>query len=178
LPLELSALRTFAPWQLLFILSAVVLLALGFVGNTTNTLIILTSVLSFIYLIDVVFNLFVTLKSLHFPPEISATPDELKRLKDKDLPVYSVLCPLYKESRVLPDFVASMKGLDYPKSKLEILLLLEEDDTVTIDAARAMDLPSYFRILVVPHSSPKTKPKACNYGLAHARGEYIVIYDA
>lgn len=71
-----------------------------------------------------------------------------------------------------------MKSLDYPKSKLDIMLLLEEDDTVTIDAARAMHLPSYFRIMIVPHSSPKTKPKACNYGLAHAKGEYIVIYDA
>jgi cellulose synthase/poly-beta-1,6-N-acetylglucosamine synthase-like glycosyltransferase len=25
---------------------------------------------------------------------------------------------------------------------------------------------------------PKTKPKACNYGLAHSTGEYVVIYDA
>jgi cellulose synthase/poly-beta-1,6-N-acetylglucosamine synthase-like glycosyltransferase len=32
--------------------------------------------------------------------------------------------------------------------------------------------------VVVPHSMPKTKPKACNYGLLQARGDYAVIYDA
>lgn len=100
LPLELSALRTFAPWQLLVILGSITLLALGIVNNTTYTLIILTSILSFIYMVDVVFNLFVTLKSLHFPPEISASPDELKKLKDKDLPLYSVLCPLSTKNPV------------------------------------------------------------------------------
>ena len=41
-----------------------------------------------------------------------------------------------------------------------------------------MTLPFYVRTLIVPHSIPKTKPKACNYGLSHARGEYLVVYDA
>src|SRR5581483_11735953 len=40
------------------------------------------------------------------------------------------------------------------------------------------NLPNYFKIIVVPDSSPKTKPKACNYGLQFATGEYSVIYDA
>jgi len=30
----------------------------------------------------------------------------------------------------------------------------------------------------VPDIHPKTKPKACNYGLNFARGEYLTIYDA
>jgi cellulose synthase/poly-beta-1,6-N-acetylglucosamine synthase-like glycosyltransferase len=34
------------------------------------------------------------------------------------------------------------------------------------------------QIIVVPDSQPKTKPKACNYGLRGARGAYVVIYDA
>jgi cellulose synthase/poly-beta-1,6-N-acetylglucosamine synthase-like glycosyltransferase len=41
-----------------------------------------------------------------------------------------------------------------------------------------MKLPKHIRIVVVPNSQPKTKPKACNYGLAFAKGEYLVIYDA
>jgi cellulose synthase/poly-beta-1,6-N-acetylglucosamine synthase-like glycosyltransferase len=31
---------------------------------------------------------------------------------------------------------------------------------------------------VVPDGQPRTKPRACNYGLAFARGQYVVIYDA
>jgi len=45
-------------------------------------------------------------------------------------------------------------------------------------AARIGELPDYVRVLVVPHSLPKTKPKACNYGLNYARGDFLVIYDA
>ena len=40
-------------------------------------------------------------------------------------------------------------------------------------AARAIRLArpkGYIRTVVVPTSEPKTKPKACNYGLLHARG--------
>jgi cellulose synthase/poly-beta-1,6-N-acetylglucosamine synthase-like glycosyltransferase len=89
-----------------------------------------------------------------------------------------VLCPLYKESAVLPYFVSAISKLDYDFSKLQVLLLLEEDDEETISAARTMGLPDHFEIVVVPHSQPKTKPKACNYGLKKATGDYIVIYDA
>ena len=31
---------------------------------------------------------------------------------------------------------------------------------------------------VVPPSHPQTKPKACNFALRFARGEYLVVYDA
>src|SRR5258708_6606643 len=58
------------------------------------------------------------------------------------------------------------------------MLLLEEDDKETIQKIKNYDLPSYFEIVIVPHSLPKTKPKACNYGLLHATGEYTVIFDA
>ena len=57
-------------------------------------------------------------------------------------------------------------------------MLLEADDLETIMAAKEIKLPSYFTTLVVPKSIPKTKPKACNYGLIRSQGKYVVIYDA
>ncbi len=56
-------------------------------------------------------------------------------------------------------------------------LLCEEDDTETIEAIRALDLPPHYHLLVVPDSQPKTKPRPATYGLQHARGEFCVIYD-
>ena len=47
-----------------------------------------------------------------------------------------------------------------------------------VETVRKLGLPPYYSTLVIPDSYPKTKPKACNYGLIHARGEYVVIYDA
>jgi glycosyltransferase XagB len=39
-------------------------------------------------------------------------------------------------------------------------------------------LPSFMRIVVVPEGDPQTKPRALNYALSLARGDYVVIYDA
>ena len=92
--------------------------------------------------------------------------------------MYTVLVPLYREVAVLPALVAGLSRLDYPSTKLDVKLLLEEDDIDTCDAVAAMQLPAFVHPVVVPAAHPRGKPKACNYGLIHARGDYVVIYDA
>ena len=175
---KVSALRTFVPWQRNLIVSIILLLLAGLFINPLSTGIFVIALLTAVYFIDALFNLFLVMKSLKTPPEIVSSPKELIRMDESALPVYSVLCPLYKEAHMLKTFVAAMQDLDWPKNKLDVLLLLEENDQETIAAAEAMGLPEYVRIIIVPHSMPKTKPKACNYGLAYASGEYVVIYDA
>ena len=96
----------------------------------------------------------------------------------RDWPIYSVLVPMYKEPEVVPQMVRGLSELDYPLDRLDVQLLLEEDDEATLAAARATPMPPGFRVTVVPPSFPRTKPKACNIGLGLARGEYLVIYDA
>lgn len=173
-----SAANSFTQGQLFGIFSLIFFFVLGLVLYPIPTMIAFTGVLSTIYFIDVLFNLFLVSKSIHTPPELSFSEDQIKSLKDKDLPIYTILVPLYREANVLEGFVESMAKMDYPKSKLDVILLLEADDTDTIQKAKSLKLPKYIRSLVVPHSSPKTKPKACNYGLSFAKGEYAVIYDA
>ena len=56
--------------------------------------------------------------------------------------------------------------------------MLEESDHDTIEAARSLDLEGVFEIVLVPASHPQTKPKACNYALQYARGDFLVIFDA
>ncbi|MBI4067724.1 glycosyltransferase [Candidatus Gottesmanbacteria bacterium] len=85
---------------------------------------------------------------------------------------------MYREAHIVPQFIDALCQIDWPKKKLDVLLLLEVDDQETHSAVKKMDLPPFVKILIVPESLPKTKPKACNYGLAHAKGEFIVIYDA
>jgi cellulose synthase/poly-beta-1,6-N-acetylglucosamine synthase-like glycosyltransferase/glycosyltransferase involved in cell wall biosynthesis/O-antigen/teichoic acid export membrane protein len=178
LPLRDSAVKTFAPWQKLVLLTALVLIIFGLVVATLPTAIFLTGVLTLIYTIDSLFNFFIVYKSLQTPPEIKFTDKELKALDKKNLPVYTVLCPLYREAGVLPAFVESITRLDWPKDKLDVILLLEEDDKQTLQAAENFGLPQYFRTVIVPDSAPKTKPKACNYGLNFAKGEFTVVFDA
>lgn len=97
---------------------------------------------------------------------------------DADLPVYTILIPAFRESNIIPKLIANLGSLDYPRSKLDVIVLMEENDPETVEAARRVSPPDYVRLLVVPAGHPQTKPRACNYGLAFARGKYVVIYDA
>lgn len=147
--------------------------------NWYITLIVIIAALTVLYFTDLLFNLYLIFRSFSESPEIVVTPEEITLAdSQREWPMYSIFCPLYKEWNVLPQFVTAISKMDYPKDKLQVMLLLEEDDQETIDKARSFNLPHYFDIVVVPHSLPKTKPKACNYGLKKAKGEYIVIYDA
>ena len=173
-----SALITFTLMQkvfLTFFITAVILVSVLF---PLHSAIGFVAILSTIYFLDVCFNFVLIMRSLYFPPEITIAPELTAELKDSKLPIYTILCPLYKEAHVLPDFIESIEKIDWPKNKLDVQLLLEADDTETIQAAKNMHLPKYIKINVVPDSQPKTKPKACNYGLAHAKGEFLVIFDA
>ena len=104
--------------------------------------------------------------------------EEVKSLNDSDLPVYTILVPVYKEPEVIGHLIEALKAMDYPSNKLDIILLLEEDDKATLEAAKKAMPPGNWRFLIIPHAIPKTKPKACNYGLFFARGTYLTIYDA
>ncbi|HEX9857877.1 MAG TPA: glycosyltransferase, partial [Paracoccaceae bacterium] len=94
------------------------------------------------------------------------------------LPVVSVMVPLYRESDIAPRLIRRLGKLDYPQELLDILLVVEEDDTVTRAALLAADLPPWMRVVVVPDGRLKTKPRALNYALDACRGVIIGIYDA
>jgi cellulose synthase/poly-beta-1,6-N-acetylglucosamine synthase-like glycosyltransferase len=97
---------------------------------------------------------------------------------DAELPVYSVLVPLFRETSMLPGLVEALDALDYPRAKREVLLVLEAADIDTQAALLDRALPPGFRTIIVPDGQPRTKPKALNFALQAARGEYIVVYDA
>ena len=99
-------------------------------------------------------------------------------LDESALPSYTILVPVYREANIIGKLVGNLGRLEYPASKLQVLLLLEEDDHETIQAAIAANPPAHVAILTVPDGQPRTKPRACNYGLEFARGDYVVIFDA
>lgn len=175
---EKSAITTLTAWQKVFAAFLFSLLVNALTMNFLVSLIVLLGALTFLYFIDALFSAIILYKSLKAPPEIEITERELENLDDRTLPTYTIFCPLYKESKILPHFLKAIEALDWPKNRLDVMLLLEEDDDETRQAAQNLNLPEFVRVVVVPHSLPKTKPKACNYGLAFAKGEYAVIYDA
>jgi cellulose synthase/poly-beta-1,6-N-acetylglucosamine synthase-like glycosyltransferase len=139
----------------------------------------LLAVISLAFLVCVMFKFIVCMVGVRRENHVEVSDEEVAALDPATLPVYTVLVPVFREANVVADLIENLGGLDYPPEKLEILLLLEENDTETIEAARAADPPETFHFLIIPPGRrPQTKPKACNVGLFLARGDHLVIYDA
>jgi cellulose synthase/poly-beta-1,6-N-acetylglucosamine synthase-like glycosyltransferase len=162
----------------IIILSVVALIIItGFIFDWHATLLVLIAILTAVYLIQILFDLLLSYRSLSKDHEIKISTQEVNNYKS-DWPEYTILCPLYHEANILHQFIGAMDKMEYPAEKLQIILLFEEDDEETIGAAKKLNLGQKFEIIVVPNSLPQTKPKALNYGLKRARGKYVAIYDA
>jgi cellulose synthase/poly-beta-1,6-N-acetylglucosamine synthase-like glycosyltransferase len=131
-----------------------------------------------LFLTSVLFKLMVSLVGAGQEQAQPVTDEEVRRLRDDELPVYTILVPVYREPQVVGQLISALKAMDYPQHKLDVLLLLEEDDAETLTAAKAAAPPGNWRFIILPNAQPKTKPKACNYGVFFSRGEFLTIYDA
>jgi cellulose synthase/poly-beta-1,6-N-acetylglucosamine synthase-like glycosyltransferase len=105
-------------------------------------------------------------------------PTDPARIDDRELPIYTIICALYREADVVDKLVAAIRALDYPIEKLDVKFVLEADDAGTRNALSRLDLGPPFEIIIAPAIGPRTKPKALNVALPLARGLYTAIYDA
>jgi glycosyltransferase XagB len=94
------------------------------------------------------------------------------------LPVYTILIALRQEQDVVPQLVAALNRLDYPRAKLDIKFIVEADDPETLAALRACPPFAPHEILVAPEGRPRTKPRALNLALPLARGSLLCVFDA
>lgn len=114
--------------------------------------------------------LFASLRRRPAPAEDPATLAQL--------PVVSVMVALYRESDIAARLVQRLGRLAYPRSHLDIVLVVEEEDQLTRKALARADLPPWMRVVVTPAGRVKTKPRALNFGLTQCRGSIIGVYDA
>jgi cellulose synthase/poly-beta-1,6-N-acetylglucosamine synthase-like glycosyltransferase len=173
-----SAVVTFSSAQLVSTFVVIGIVAVGLVLSFKNTSIILNVIISSFFLVAIIFKLFLALVGSRFELHQAVTKEELKLVIDDELPIYTILLPVYKEDKLIKKLIWNLQAIDYPRHKLDVKLLIEEDDDKTLNAVRNLDFPAIFEVIVVPFHMPKTKPKACNYGLHFARGKYLTIYDA
>jgi cellulose synthase/poly-beta-1,6-N-acetylglucosamine synthase-like glycosyltransferase len=173
---QLSAASGMRRWQILFLTAVAGLFAGAMLFTPREALAILCGVLTLMFSLTITLRVAAAIHALY--RRATGKRHHISDVPEDELPTYTVVVAMYKEARVLPDLVAALIRLDYPPPKLDIKLVLEEEDVETIAAARAENLPPQFEILIVPKGEPRTKPRALNYALQFARGEYLVIYDA
>jgi cellulose synthase/poly-beta-1,6-N-acetylglucosamine synthase-like glycosyltransferase len=175
---EESAAEPFTTAQIAWLFVLLSVLFLSSIWLPIPTLITVNAIFTVLYLAASAYRLLLLYRGATNNLEVNAPPEEIAALRPSDLPTYTIFVPLFREKEVLPTLLSAVAALDYEPTKLEVLLLFEETDVETLEAARAMQPPAHFDFVVVPDAMPRTKPKACNYGLIQATGRYCVIYDA
>jgi cellulose synthase/poly-beta-1,6-N-acetylglucosamine synthase-like glycosyltransferase len=142
------------------------------VGVTLMTVVTLAYAAALVHRIELV------RRAVAHDATLEVTDEDARAVPDAALPIYTVLVPAYREPAIVAAVVRGLGQLDYPAHRLDIKLLLEADDKETIAAAERACAGTNVEIVLVPAAEPRTKPKACNYGLALSQGEFVTIYDA
>jgi cellulose synthase/poly-beta-1,6-N-acetylglucosamine synthase-like glycosyltransferase len=120
----------------------------------------------------------VTFKIAVFFAGYKKPPDKPVHVPLAEKPVVSLIVPLFNEASIANSLVQRLSRLTYPKSLLDVVLVLEEKDNTTRNMVRGISLPAWMRVVVVPDAELKTKPRALNYALGHTRGDIVGILDA
>jgi len=226
---EESAYMVLSKGQRQFIVLAIVLFAVWFLVDYPSSFIFIFSLLNTAYFCVNPVKFYISLRGFRGSRRsLSVSNEDIRALLDEHLPSYTILIPLYKEAKVFPKLFRNIAQLDYPKEKLDVKFILEEDDGETIEEAKRLgllgeklrdntvgsqrserlakfygqcgkppigkigycdqrgqeilqaELPSElnYELVIVPNADIKTKPRACNYALKKATGEFCVIYDA
>ncbi len=173
-----SALRTFTSGQICVLFLLLIGVGTGIFLYKLPFVMIILALITLFYLTDTLFTCFLSLRGLRASTGEQISDALIQKLADANWPHYTILCPLYREAGVAAQLVQALQRLDYPVEKLQILLLTHDDDVETQQILQRLNLPPYFYNLIIPKGGPRTKPRACNYGLLYATGEYVVIYDA
>lgn len=160
------------------VLWVLLIATVGFViWRPLQTAVVLIALSTLAYVLTMIDRVLIFRQGLAYRAVV-ISDEEARAIPDSRLPRYTILVPAYDEPEVVGDLLAAMTRLEYPAEKMQVLLLLEADDEVTISAAREYEDSETITIILVPPADPRTKPKACNYGLEFATGDIITIYDA
>jgi cellulose synthase/poly-beta-1,6-N-acetylglucosamine synthase-like glycosyltransferase len=167
---EWSAARTVTRRQALFALALTLALGAALVLEPAFALTFVVGAFTFVFVATTSLRIAYFLRAHRGAAEIAP-------MGAVQPPSYSVMVPVYHEAGVIPALFDALARLDYPRDRLEILILVEHDDPETRRACERHTRPGW-RIVDVPPGVPRTKPRALNVGLAELTGELLTIYDA
>jgi glycosyltransferase XagB len=174
-----SAIQILSTWQKIFLFFISQIILIGMLISLEKTFFFLINISNLIYIFLTSFKLYLLVKGVctkRNNPGIKKS--NYRQNNSQELPLYSIITPMYKESEVVEKIIKNILKINYPKEKLQVILVIECDDHETLETLANIDIPNHFSIIRVPLYGPRTKAKACNYALQYVFGKFLTIYDA
>lgn len=122
----------------------------------------------------ILFIIFAGLLFTYFNLLILYSSEERRKKELKEFPKVSIIVPAYNEEKNIEDTIKSLLNLDYPKDKLEIIVVDDGSKDRTYEIAKKYESD----VLRVYRKENGGKASALNYGIRRASGEFIVTLDA
>lgn len=169
-----AASRVGTPWTLLYVVAVATLLT-AFLGVDRAVVVAIVA-------INLVFVVYL-IRHLAFASAAAKWANtDLNGAADVEVgytPGVTVLVACHNEALVADSLVAGLLALDYPRSRLEVVLV---DDASTDGTGEMLDRLTaghpHVRILRRPAGAGSGKPGALNDGLKLVGGEVVVVFDA
>ena len=94
------------------------------------------------------------------------------------LPTVSIIVPVKDEEKVVGRLLDAFLRVDYPPERMEVIVVEDgsTDKTVQVCIEYVERYPGRVKLVRKPTSDGK--PSALNFGVKHARGEVIGVFDA
>ena len=93
-------------------------------------------------------------------------------------PMVSIIVPAKNEEKVIGRLLKSLLNLDYPNSKMEILVVDDNSTDKTGEICKEIVAKNPDRVKVFRRNECSTKASALNFGLMHAKGDLVATFDA
>ncbi|HSB47804.1 MAG TPA: glycosyltransferase [Candidatus Bilamarchaeum sp.] len=91
-------------------------------------------------------------------------------------PLVSIILPAYNEGRYLADCLRTIKGVDYPPDRLEVIVVDDGSTDDTYKIAKSFEGPdSPVKAFTKKNGG---KGAALNFGIKKAKGEFVATMDA
>ncbi|NFD31420.1 glycosyltransferase family 2 protein [Clostridium botulinum] len=107
---------------------------------------------------------------------------ELKGLENEKYPKVSILVPAHNEEKVIGRMVKSILLLNYPKDKMELIVINDNSSDNTKEILKQIQeeyRPYNFKIINTDNiTGGRGKSNALNIGYKHSSGDFIAVYDA
>ena len=107
------------------------------------------------------------LDTLHQGGVLDWTPPQ-----PQSLPLVSIVIPVYNRPAEIAECLSSLQSLDYPKDKIEVIVVDDASRDRTVAEVRRFDV----RLIIQPTNMGQSAAR--NVGVAAARGEIIAFLDS
>ena len=107
---------------------------------------------------------------------------KLPEIKDSDLPKVSIITPTYNRRKIFDMAIRNFENFNYPKNKLEWIIVDDSVETDEIDESVRDMLPrdkrvKYVRLESNPEDGPMTIAMKRNIGVSNSSNPYIIHMD-